>query len=153
MTLALNQAVPPLSFSSAQGSHSFEDYRGKKLVLYFYPKDSTPGCTLEAIDFTKHFEDFAKANTVILGVSRDSLSSHQKFKASHCMPFELITDDTNAICEAFGVLKDKSMFGKKYQGIERSTFLIDEHGILRQEWRKVNVLGHASKVLKAAQAL
>ncbi len=129
------------------------DYAGKYVVLYFYPKDSTPGCTIESIGFSNHFKDFVQVNTVILGVSKDGLSSHEKFKAKYHMPFELIADTEKALCEAFGVLKEKSMFGKKYSGIERSTFVIDPNGRLIKEWRKVKVSAHAEEVLEFIKSL
>lgn len=129
------------------------DYAGKYVVLYFYPKDSTPGCTIESIGFSNHFKDFVQVNTVILGVSKDGLNSHEKFKAKYHMPFELIADTEKALCEAFGVLKEKSMFGKKYSGIERSTFVIDPNGRLIKEWRKVKVSAHAEEVLEFIKSL
>lgn len=130
-----------------------KDLRGKKVVLYFYPKDSTPGCTTEGQDFRDLHAKFRRTNTVILGVSRDSLASHEKFKAKHEFPFELLSDADEKLCSQFDVIKEKNMYGRKVLGIERSTFLIDEDGKLREEWRKVKVKGHAEEVLAAAKNL
>ncbi|MEM9173187.1 MAG: peroxiredoxin [Pseudomonadota bacterium] len=127
--------------------------RGKQVALYFYPKDATPGCTNESIDFTNLSPKFKRANTEIFGISRDSLASHEKFRTKHNMPFELISDPDEALCRYFDVIKEKNMYGKKVMGIERSTFLIDADGKLRAEWRKVRVPGHAEDVLEAAKAL
>ena len=124
------------------------DYRGQYVVLYFYPKDNTPGCTTESKDFTTLHDQFTKKNTIVFGISKDSLKSHENFKAKFQMPFELIADADKTICEQFEVLKEKSMFGKKYMGIERSTFLINPQGEIEHEWRKVKVSGHAQAVLE-----
>ena len=132
---------------------SLKDYAGKKVVLYFYPKDSTPGCTTEGQDFRDAKGRFTRANTVILGVSRDSLRSHHNFKTKQKFNFELISDSEEELCKQFDVIKMKNMYGKKVRGIERSTFLIDEKGVLRQEWRKVKVANHVEEVLAAAKAL
>ncbi len=128
-----------------------KDLRGKKVVLYFYPKDATPGCTTEGQDFRDLHAKFKRANAVILGVSRDSLGSHEKFKAKHEFPFELLSDPDERLCKQFDVIKEKSLYGRKFLGIERSTFLIDEAGKLRAEWRKVKVKGHAAEVLDAVK--
>ncbi len=150
----LNQAVPDFTFEATSGVNAkLSDYLGKNVVLYFYPKDNTPGCTLESINFTKHAEEFKALNTVIFGISRDSVKSHEGFKAKHCMPFELITDPSETVCKLFDVIRQKSFLGRKYLGIDRSTFLIDAKGILRQEWRGVKVIGHITKVLEAVKAL
>ena len=125
--------------------------RGKKVVIYFYPKDSTPGCTTEGQDFRDLHAKFKRQNTVILGVSRDSLASHEKFKAKQKFPFELLSDPDELLCRKFDVIKEKTLDGRKFMGIERSTFLIDERGKLRQEWRKVKVKGHAAEVLEAVK--
>ena len=130
-----------------------KDLRGKSVVLYFYPKDSTPGCTTEGQDFRDLHAKFKRANTVIYGVSRDSLASHEKFKAKQSFPFELISDPDEKLCNKFDVIKEKSLYGKKFMGIERSTFLIDAEGKLRAEWRKLKVKGHAEEVLAAVKAL
>ena len=129
------------------------DFKGRKLVLYFYPKDDTPGCTTEGQGFRDHYDAFRKAGAEIVGVSRDSVGKHEKFKAKYEFPFELISDADEELCGIFEVLKEKNMYGRKVMGIERSTFLIDEKGVLRQEWRKVKVPGHVEEVLEAVQAL
>ena len=129
------------------------ELKGKKVVLYFYPKDSTPGCTLEGQDFRDNIRKFSSRKTVILGVSRDSIKSHEKFKDKQCFPFELLSDEDEKLCKQFDVIKQKNMYGKKVRGIERSTFLIDEKGILRAEWRKVKVDGHVEEVLDALKNL
>ncbi|MBT8097139.1 MAG: peroxiredoxin [Woeseia sp.] len=127
--------------------------RGKNVVLYFYPKDATPGCTTEGQDFRDLNAKFKRQNTVIFGVSRDSIASHEKFKAKHRFPFELLSDENEAVCRKFDVIQQKSLYGKKFMGIERSTFLIDEDGKLRAEWRKVRVKGHADEVLQKVKEL
>ena len=129
------------------------DLKGKKVVLYFYPKDSTPGCTLEGQNFRDNIKKFKAKNTVILGVSRDSLKAHGNFKEKECFPFDLLSDTDEKLCKLFEVIKQKNMYGKMVLGIERSTFLIDEEGILRQEWRKVKVDGHVDEVLNAVKKL
>ena len=129
------------------------DLRGKKVVLYFYPKDSTPGCTLEGQAFRDLHAKFKRAGAVILGVSRDSLKAHENFKAKQAFPFELLSDKEEALCRRFDVIKEKNMYGKKVMGVERSTFLIDAEGALRAEWRKVKVDGHAEAVLQAVKGL
>jgi peroxiredoxin Q/BCP len=126
---------------------------GKKLVIYFYPRDNTPGCTKEGEAFRDLYPAFKKAGAVIVGVSPDSLASHEKFKQKMSFPFELLSDEDHALCDVFGVFKEKSMYGRKYMGVERSTFLIDGDGKLRHEWRKVKVPGHADEVLAAVKAL
>ncbi len=130
-----------------------KDLRGRNVVIYFYPKDSTPGCTTEGQDFRDRHAKFKRANTVIFGVSRDSLKSHENFKAKQSFPFELISDPDEKLCKQFDVIKEKKLYGKTFMGIERSTFLIDKDGKLRGEWRKVKVKGHADEVLEAAKAL
>ena len=125
--------------------------RGKKVVLYFYPKDSTPGCTTEGQDFRDLHAKFKRLNTVILGASRDSIASHEKFKDKQKFPFDLLSDPDESLCRQFGVIKEKMLYGRKFMGIERSTFLIDEAGKLRQEWRKVKVKGHVDEVLAAVK--
>jgi len=124
------------------------DFKGKKIVLYFYPKDSTPGCTLEGQDFRDNKRKFSARNTIILGVSRDSVKSHENFKNKQSFTFELLSDPDEKLCTQFDVIKEKNMYGKKFIGIERSTFLIDEDGILLHEWRKVKVKGHVEEVLE-----
>ena len=130
-----------------------KDLRGSHVVLYFYPRDSTPGCTLEGQDFRDNHTRFRRAKTVILGVSRDSIASHEKFKTKQEFPFELLSDADETLCKLFDVIKQKNMYGKKVMGIERSTFLIDKEGVLRKEWRKVKVAGHVEDVLAAVKAL
>lgn len=129
------------------------DFRGSKLVLYFYPKDNTPGCTSEGQDFRDLYPEFAAADTEIYGISRDGLRSHENFRAKYHLPFELLSDGDEEACKLFDVLHEKVMYGRRVMGIVRSTFLIDKKGVLRQEWRKVRVAGHAQEVLEAARAL
>lgn len=132
---------------------SLASLKGSKVIVYFYPKDSTPGCTTEAQQFRDLYARFVKAGVVILGVSRDSIKSHENFKAKMGLPFDLLSDAEEALCSQFGVIKMKNMYGKQVRGIERSTFLIDEKGVLRQEWRGVKADGHAEAVLAAVTAL
>ena len=127
--------------------------KGKNVILYFYPKDDTPGCTKEACAFQESLPDFSGADAVVIGVSKDSEASHDKFKKKYGLEFALVSDSDGAICEAYGVWVEKMNYGKKYMGIERSTFLIDKTGVVRQAWRKVKVDGHAGKVLDALKAL
>ena len=129
------------------------DLKGRQFVLYFYPKDSTPGCTLEGQDFRDQYSKFKRQNTEIIGVSRDSLKSHENFKAKQNFPFDLISDTEETLCNIFDVIKMKNMYGKQVRGIERSTFLIDAEGKLRNEWRKVKVKGHVDEVLGAISDL
>ena len=129
------------------------DYKGQNIVIYFYPKDNTPGCTKEGEDFRDYFEDFKKNNTIIIGVSRDSVASHDKFTCKYNFPFKLISDEDEKVCKLFDVIKEKNMYGRKYMGIERSTFLINHEGTLVNEWRKVRVKGHVEKVLEALNEL
>ena len=132
---------------------SLSDFSGSNLVIYFYPKDSTPGCTLEGQDFRDRYAEFKQAGTEILGVSRDSLKAHENFKAKQSFPFDLLSDADEALCKQFDVIHEKNMYGRKVMGIVRSTFLIDGAGILQREWRKVRVKGHADEVLEAARSL
>ncbi len=127
--------------------------KGKNVVLYFYPKDSTPGCTLEGQDFRDSYAKFKRRNTVVLGVSRDSVKSHENFKAKQRFPFDLLSDSEEKLCKLFDVINPKNMYGKKVIGIERSTFLINEKGVLKKEWRKVKVAGHVDEVLEAIKEL
>ena len=124
------------------------DFKGKKIVLYFYPKDSTPGCTLEGQDFRDNKRKFSARNTIVLGVSRDSVKSHENFRNKQSFTFDLLSDPDEKLCTQFDVIKEKNMYGKKHMGIERSTFLIDEEGILIHEWRKVKVIGHVEEILE-----
>lgn len=152
--VAVGKAVPAFTIHGTGGTTvSSESLKGKKVVLYFYPKDSTPGCTIEGRDFTRLHEQFQAANTEVFGVSRDDMKSHEKFKSNEGFCFELLSDESGELSENFGVWKQKSMYGRTYMGIERSTFLIDENGILRHEWRAVKVDGHAQEVLEAAKSL
>lgn len=154
MTIELDQPVPSFQ-AQATGDQqiSLEALQGRQVVLYFYPKDNTPGCTTEGQDFRDRHDDFAAANTLVFGVSRDSLRTHENFKAKQGFPFELISDKDERLCQLFGVIKLKKLYGKEYMGVDRSTFLIDRDGILRHEWRAVKVPGHVDSVLQAAQAL
>jgi len=150
----LNQPVPDFSLP-ATGNKTFQlsAELGRSLVLYFYPKDSTPGCTTEAGQFRDLHGEFGKAGCDVYGISRDSLKSHENFKANLELPFELLVDADETACTLFGVIKMKNMYGKQVRGIERSTFLIDGQGVLRREWRAVKADGHAAEVLAAAQSL
>jgi len=130
-----------------------KDLRGKNVVVYFYPKDSTPGCTTEGRDFSALHGKFKRVNTVIFGVSRDSIASHEKFKAKQGFVFDLLSDPDETLCGQFDVVHEKTLYGRKFMGVVRSTFLIDTDGKLRQEWRKVKVAGHAEEVLEAVKAL
>ena len=131
------------------GNKNFDlsDYKGQNVVIYFYPRDNTPGCTSEGEDFRDNYKKFKKKNTQIFGVSKDTIKSHENFKDKFKFPFDLISDSDEKICKIFDVIKEKSMYGKKYMGIERSTFLINEEGKLVKEWRKVKVKGHVEEVL------
>ena len=130
-----------------------KDLRGQNVVIYFYPKDSTPGCTTEGRDFSALHAKFRRANTVILGVSRDSIASHEKFKAKQGFKFDLLSDPDEVLCKKFDVIHEKTLYGRKFMGVVRSTFLIDADGKLRREWRNVKVKGHAEEVLEAAKSL
>lgn len=129
------------------------DLKGSKVVIYFYPKDSTPGCTTEGLDFQANLSKFKRAKTIVLGVSRDSIASHEKFREKQGFKFDLISDPDEKLCKMFDVIHEKNMYGKKVMGVVRSTFLIDEKGVLRQEWRKVKVADHVEEVLAAAKSL
>ena len=154
MSVTVGKTVPEFSLTGTGGNEvRVSDLRGKKLVLYFYPKDSTPGCTRESIDFGQKQKEFAADNVVIFGLSRDNLKSHEKFKDKLQLPFDLLSDEEEKVCRLFEVLKKKSMYGRIFPGIERSTFLIDEKGVLRREWRKVKVNGHVDEVLAAVKEM
>ena len=142
-------ALPSTGDQKLKLSH----FKDKNIVLYFYPRDSTPGCTREGQDFRDDITKFRRASTVILGVSRDSLKSHENFKNKQAFPFDLLSDVEEKLCQQFDVIKEKNMYGKKVMGIERSTFLIDKKGLLQQEWRKVKVDGHVAEVLSAVKEL
>jgi peroxiredoxin Q/BCP len=153
MPVTLDRKVPDFKAESTDGEFSLGAYKGKNVVLYFYPKDNTPGCTTEGVDFGAAHARFKKAGAEIFGVSRDSLESHENFKAKMAFPFELISDQDEKICELFGVMKMKNMYGKQVRGVERSTFVIDAEGKLRREWRGVKVAGHVDAVLTFVQGL
>jgi peroxiredoxin Q/BCP len=146
-------SAPNVRFATAEGEASAADYAGRKLVLYFYPKDDTSGCTREAQDFTELAEAFAATGASVVGISKDSLASHAKFQTKYGLKVALGSDAEGAVCEAFGTWVEKSMYGKKYMGIERATFLIGSDGKIARIWRKVKVPGHAAEVLEAAKAL
>ena len=146
--------VPDFSLPSTGASpFKLSSTRGQAVVLYFYPKDNTPGCTTEGADFRDHYPAFKRAGCEVLGISRDSLASHQRFKDKMKFPFELLSDPDEAVCKRFGVMKMKSMYGKKVRGIERSTFVVDRQGLLAREWRGVKVPGHVQEVLNFVKAL
>ncbi len=151
--LGIGTEVPAFEAQSTGGPVRLADQRGRNVVLYFYPKDSTPGCTVETQEFGDASADFAAAGTVVFGISRDSLKSHQKFKDALGIPFELISDPDEALCALFGVMKMKNMYGKQVRGIERSTFLIDRDGVLVHAWRGVKVPGHVAEVLAHVRAM
>lgn len=152
--LEIGQKAPEIKMSTdGAGEVSLKGLKGKKVVLYFYPKDDTPGCTKEACGFRDTMPDFSKVDAEIVGVSKDTVAKHDKFKAKHELNFALGSDEDGSVCEAYGTWVEKSMYGKKYMGIERATFLIDEKGVIRNIWRKVKVKGHVEEVLAAAQAL
>jgi len=153
-TVMLGRVVPDFELPATGGEAiSLASLKGKNIVIYFYPKDNTPGCTLEGQDFRDQHAEFAKFNTVILGVSRDSLGSHEKFKKEQNFSFDLLSDSDETLSKLFEVIKLKNMYGKEVMGIERSTFVIDKQGVLRKEWRKVKVEGHVAEVLEAIKAL
>ena len=154
MAVAIDQPVADFEAPATSGQTvSLAGLTGKQVVIYFYPKDSTPGCTTQGQGFRDQLEAFKAANTEVFGVSRDSLKSHENFKAKQAFTFELISDKEEALCQLFDVIKLKKLYGKEYMGVDRSTFLIDKNGVLRQEWRGVKVPGHVDAVLAAAQAL
>ena len=154
MAVVIDQPVADFHAQATSGvSVSLAALRGQQVLIYFYPKDSTPGCTTEGQGFRDRYADFQAANTLIFGVSRDSLKSHENFKCKQAFPFELISDADEALCQLFDVIKLKKLYGKEYLGVDRSTFLIDKEGVLRQEWRGVKVPGHVDATLAAAQAL
>lgn len=154
MAVAIDQPVTDFTVPATSGQTvNLAALKGKQVVIYFYPKDSTPGCTTEGQGFRDLYPQFTAANTEVFGVSRDSLKSHENFKCKQEFPFELISDKDEALCQLFDVIKLKKLYGKEYMGVDRSTFLIDKDGVLRQEWRGVKVPGHVDAVLAAAQAL
>lgn len=151
---ALGKKVPAFQAAASGGKTlSLKDFAGTTLVLYFYPKDSTPGCTTQAGDFRDRIEAFRAAGAEVVGVSRDSVRSHDNFRSKQDLPFELISDPDESLCRAFDVIRDKNMYGRVVRGIQRSTFIIDGKGVLRAEWRGVKVPGHVDEVLAAVEAL
>ena len=148
----LGKAVPDFSLASTGGSFTLSAVRGEKAVLYFYPKDNTPGCTTEGAQFRDLHARFLKAGCAVYGISRDSLKTHENFKAKMGFPFELLSDESEKVCNQFGVIKMKNMYGKKVRGIERSTFVLDRDRVIRREWRGVKVPGHAQEVLDFVEA-
>ena len=154
MAVVVDQPVADFQAQATNGQTvSLSELKGRQVVIYFYPKDSTPGCTTQGQGFRDLHEQFAAADTQVFGVSRDGLKSHENFKAKQGFTFELISDKDEALCQLFEVIKLKKLYGKEYLGVDRSTFLIDRQGVLRQEWRGVKVPGHVQAVLEAAQAL
>jgi len=152
--IAINKTIPKFSLAATGDKEiSSSSLKGCNVVIYFYPKDNTPGCTREGLDFQANLLKFKRQNTIILGVSRDSIKTHDNFKTKQGYKFDLLSDKEEVLCKLFDVIKMKNMYGKKVRGIERSTFLIDEKGKLRQLWRKVKVDGHADEVLAAVKAL
>ena len=154
MSIELGDKAPDFTLpTDGNGSVTLSKLKGKKVVLYFYPKDDTSGCTAEACGFRDSLPDYSGTGAVVIGISKDSVASHDKFKKKHDLPFALASDAGSDVCEKYGVWIEKSMYGRKYMGIERCTFLIDAAGIVRGAWRKVRVPGHVSEVLKAVRAL
>ncbi|TXL66098.1 peroxiredoxin [Zeimonas arvi] len=153
MSVTIGQKLPDFRAASTGGEFSLSSTKGRKLVLYFYPKDNTPGCTNESIDFRDRIDAFEKAGATIVGVSRDSLKSHEGFRAKHALPFELISDPDEALCGLFDVMKMKNMYGRQVRGVERSTFVIGSDGTLAREWRGVKVPGHAAEVLDFVRSI
>lgn len=154
MRVEVGDKAPQFSLpADGGGKVSLKALKGKTVVLYFYPKDDTPGCTTESCAFRDALPDFTKVKAAIIGISRDSVASHDKFKTKYKLPFPLASDEDGKVCEAYGVWVERSMYGKKYMGIERTTFLIDGKGVIRNVWRRVKVPGHVDEVLEAAAAL
>lgn len=152
--VVLGKKVPAFKqLATSEKELSLKDFKGQNLVLYFYPKDHTPGCTIEGQDFSTAYKKFAQLNTQVIGVSRDSIKTHENFKTKLSFPFDLIADQDETLCTLFDVIKEKNMYGKKVLGIERSTFLIDSNSVLRNEWRKVKVKGHVDEVLATVKSL
>jgi thioredoxin-dependent peroxiredoxin len=149
----IGKKAPQFTLDGTGGSWSLSDALGGAVVIYFYPRDNTPGCTQEGADFAAAHTQFKKAKAQIFGISADSMAAHEKFKKKMEFPFELLSDPDKKVCKLYDVIQEKSMYGKKFLGIERSTFLIDDKGVLRHEWRKVKVNGHAAEVLAAVKAL
>jgi len=154
MTLDIGDRAPDFTMATDGGGEvKLSALRGRKVIVYFYPKDDTPGCTKEACGFRDAMPDFSAIDAEIIGVSKDSVARHDKFKAKYELPFRLAADEDGSVCAAYGTWVEKSMYGRKYMGIERATFLVDEKGVIRGQWRKVKVPGHVDEVLGAAKAL
>jgi len=155
MTVTVGKKVPAFSaaITGSDEKWKFADTAGEKLVLYFYPKDMTTGCTKESQDFRDHHAAFRRAKVRVMGVSRDSLKSHDKFREKEKLPFDLLSDEDEKVCRLFDVIREKTLYGRKYMGVDRSTFLIDAKGTLQREWRGVKVPGHVEEVLEAAKSL
>ena len=153
MSVTVGRKVPDFSAASTGGDIRLSKLKGRKVVLFFYPKDNTPGCTNEAGDFRDHHAALVQAGAVVLGVSRDSLKSHDGFKSKLGFPYELVSDPDEALCEQFGVMKLKNMYGRQVRGVERSTFVIDSTGTLAHEWRGVKVPGHVAEVLEVVRSI
>ena len=154
MSIEINKLAPDFNLMGSDGKeHSLSDYKGKNIVLYFYPKDNTAGCTTEACDFRDNMQNFSDLDAIILGISRDSLASHDNFITKLSLPFVLLSDPDETVCKLYDVIKEKNMYGKKYMGVERSTFIINKEGILVGEFRKVRVKGHIDKVLETIKNL
>jgi peroxiredoxin Q/BCP len=151
--IEIGKKAPQFTLEGTGGTWSLEDGRGIAVAIYFYPKDNTSGCTQEGLDFAALHSQFKKSKAMVLGISPDSVASHEKFKKKMSFPFELLSDPDKKVCNLYEVFKEKSMYGRKYMGVERSTFLIDGKGVLRHEWRKVKVKDHAGAVLAAVKAL
>jgi len=152
--IAIGKKIPDFRLpATGEQDIALSDFRGKNVVLYFYPKDNTPVCTTEGQDFRDKISTFRRRNTVVLGISRDSVKSHETFRNKHDFPFALLSDADEKVCRLFDVIKEKNMYGRKVMGVERSTFLIDDKGVLVREWRKVKVAGHVDEVLEAVKSL
>jgi thioredoxin-dependent peroxiredoxin len=151
--IEIGKKAPAFSLEGTAGTWSLKDAAGSAVVVYFYPRDNTSGCTQEGLDFAALHAQFKKSKALILGVSPDSVASHEKFKQKMEFPFDLLSDPDQKVCKLFDVYKEKSMYGRKYMGVERSTFLIDGKGVIREEWRKLKVKGHAEAVLAAVKSL
>ncbi|GAB5099919.1 peroxiredoxin [Caballeronia sp. LP006] len=153
MSVAVDQPVPDFTAPATGGEFTLSNLRGKKVVLFFYPKDNTPGCTTESLQFRDHYDQFQAAGAEVVGISRDSVRSHDNFKAKLELPYTLVSDADEAICSLFDVIKMKKMYGKEVRGVERSTFLLDAKGVLRREFRGIKVPGHVEAIVEAVQAI